>query len=107
MASRSPCCARNRAKPDWGDICNQADPRAYFNTLAPPQYMIPERVKPVFQSVFRALQETRGLESEGRTFAEFFLSRPAGEAGPFPLSALMEDAVSAPHLAEASSRGGR
>ena len=61
MASRSVFESRNQVKLNLGDIYNQPDPRHYFNTLEPLDYMIPQNAKPVFESVFRALRAIRNL----------------------------------------------
>lgn len=50
-------------KLNLGEIYNQADPRAYFNTLEPLKYLIPELAKPVFGRVMESLRETRDLEN--------------------------------------------
>ena len=42
------------------------DPRSYFNTRAPLEYMTPGQAKPVCEKVFDALREARGRR-DGRS----------------------------------------
>ena len=60
MSSRALFTVSNQVKLNPGEIYGQIDPRSYFNTLAPLEYMIPEHAKPVFQKVFDARREARG-----------------------------------------------
>jgi hypothetical protein len=51
----------NQVKLDLCNVYNQPDPRAYYQTLRPLGYQIPQNAKPVFEKVFTRLQQQRGL----------------------------------------------
>ncbi|KAM0502196.1 hypothetical protein ACHAP8_003732 [Fusarium lateritium] len=52
--------ATSAQKADFTDIYNQQNPRAYFTTLAPLEYTIPQQVRPLFQRLHQlSSQATR------------------------------------------------
>ena len=63
MASNTLFGSCNEAKLDLGGIYNRPDPRHYFSTLEPLDYLIPEHAKPVFSAVLETLRNARSLET--------------------------------------------